>query len=67
MKSDPSPLMRPNFHGPLPFGEHINEVSLYFRSLLRNLTGEQYEDVINVCSMFPAIDMVVKAHGESIS
>ncbi|XP_020622876.1 translocation protein SEC63 homolog [Orbicella faveolata] len=32
------------------------------RSLLRNLTGEQYEDVINVCSMFPVIDMVVKPH-----
>ena len=37
----------------------------YFRSLLRNLTGEQYEDVLNVCSMFPVIDMVVKPHGES--
>lgn len=32
------------------------------RSLLRNLTGEQYEDVINVCSMFPVIELKVKPH-----
>jgi len=32
------------------------------RSLLRNLTGEQYEDVINVCSMFPVIEIKVKPH-----
>ncbi|CAH3176181.1 unnamed protein product [Porites evermanni] len=32
------------------------------RSLLRNLTGEQYEDVINVCSMLPIVEMKVKPH-----
>lgn len=32
------------------------------RALLRNLTGEQYEDVINVCSMFPSVEMAVKPH-----
>ena len=37
---------------------------LRFRSLLRNLTGEQYEDVINVCSMLPIVEMKVKPHGE---
>nr|XP_058967109.1 translocation protein SEC63 homolog [Pocillopora verrucosa] len=32
------------------------------RALLRNLTGEQYEDVMNVCSMFPYVEMEVKPH-----
>lgn len=50
----------------LIFEQHLICVP-YFRSLLRNLTGEQYEDVINVCSMFPVIDLVVKPHGESVS
>ena len=49
------------------FEQHLKFSVQYFRSLLRNLTGEQYEDVLNVCSMFPDIEMVIKPHGESIS
>jgi translocation protein SEC63 len=30
------------------------------RSILRHLTDEQYEDVINVCASYPLIDMSVK-------
>ena len=49
------------------FEQHLKFSVQYFRSLLRNLTGEQYEDVLNVCSMFPDIEMVIKPHGKSIS
>ena len=35
-----------------------------YRSLLRSFSDEQYEDIKNVCSMLPVVQMTARAHGK---
>ena len=39
---------------------------LIFRLLLRTLSDEQYQDVLNVCSSFPHLEVDVKTKGKWI-
>jgi translocation protein SEC63 len=36
------------------------------RSILRNLTDEQYDDIMRVCSCYPHVEMDVKVKGKRI-
>lgn len=36
------------------------------RSLLRSLSDEEYQDVINVCATLPNVEMIVRSEGKSL-